>query len=36
VRQQCELFGLPYNYYPTAWQALYSHVRLMRRLGDRN
>ena len=36
VRQQCELFGLPYNYYPTARQALFSHVRLMRRLGDRN
>ncbi len=36
VRQQCELFGLPYNYYPTAWQALYSHVRLMRKLGNRN
>jgi linoleoyl-CoA desaturase len=34
VRQQCELFGLPYNYYPTAWQAVYSHVRLMRKLGD--
>lgn len=36
VRQQCELFGLPYNYYPTAWQALFSHVRLMRKLGDRD
>jgi linoleoyl-CoA desaturase len=36
VRQQCELFGLPYNYYPTAWQALYSHVRLMKKLGNRN
>jgi linoleoyl-CoA desaturase len=34
VRQQCELFGLPYNYYPTVGQALFSHVRLMRRLGD--
>ena len=34
VRQQCEIFGLPYNYYPSAWQALYSHVRLMRRLGS--
>jgi linoleoyl-CoA desaturase len=33
VRQQCDLFGLPYNYYPSAWQALYSHVRLMRKLG---
>lgn len=36
VRQQCELFGLPYNYYPTVGQALFSHVRLMRRLGDKN
>ena len=36
VRQQCELFGLPYNYYPTVGQALYSHIRLMRRLGDRD
>lgn len=36
VRQQCELFGLPYNYYPTAWQAIYSHIRLMRKLGYRN
>jgi linoleoyl-CoA desaturase len=36
VRQQCELFGLPYNYYPTVGQALFSHVRLMRRLGDRD
>jgi linoleoyl-CoA desaturase len=35
VRQQCELFGLPYNYYPTARQALYSHVRLMKRLGNK-
>lgn len=35
VRQQCELFGLPYHYYPYAWQALYSHIRLMRRLGNR-
>src|SRR5579872_2395715 len=36
VRQQCELFGLPYNVYTSAWQALHSHVRLMRKLGDRN
>lgn len=34
VRQQCELFGLPYNSYPSVWQAIYSHVRLMRRLGN--
>jgi len=35
VREQCELFGLSYNYYPTACQALYSHIRLMRKLGNR-
>jgi linoleoyl-CoA desaturase len=33
VQQQCELFGLPYNYYPTMRQAVYSHVRLMKELG---
>jgi len=33
VRQQCELFGLPYNYYPSMTQAVYSHVRLMKELG---
>jgi linoleoyl-CoA desaturase len=36
VRQQCELFGLPYNCYPSAWQALYSHIRLMKRLGNKH
>lgn len=35
VQQQCELFGLPYNYYPSVRQAFYSHVRLMRKLGNR-
>ena len=34
VRRQCELFGLPYNFYPSAWQAICSHVRLMRKLGQ--
>ncbi|WP_276484182.1 fatty acid desaturase family protein [Paraflavitalea pollutisoli] len=33
VRQQCELFGIPYHYYPTMRQAIYSHIRLMKRLG---
>jgi len=36
VKKQCELFGLPYNYYPSARQALYSHVRLMKKLGNRS
>jgi linoleoyl-CoA desaturase len=33
VKHQCELFGLPYNYYPSMTQAIFSHVRLMRELG---
>jgi linoleoyl-CoA desaturase len=35
VRQNCELFGLPYNCYPSAWQAIFSHIRLMKRLGKK-
>jgi linoleoyl-CoA desaturase len=33
VRRKCEAFGLPYNSYRSTWQALYSHVRLMKKLG---
>lgn len=33
VQQQCNLFGLPYNCYPSMGQAIYSHVRLMKQLG---
>jgi linoleoyl-CoA desaturase len=36
VRKQCELFGLPYNCYRSTWQALYSHIRLMRKLGKKS
>ncbi|MDO6428983.1 acyl-CoA desaturase [Flavitalea sp. BT771] len=36
VRRQCELFGIPYNCYPSARQAFYSHVRLMKRLGSKS
>jgi len=35
VQRQCELFGLPYNCYPSARQAFYSHVRLMKYLGNK-
>jgi linoleoyl-CoA desaturase len=35
VRQECELFGLPYNCYPSTREALYSHARLMKKLGNR-
>lgn len=34
IRLQCELFGLPYNYYPTMGQAISSHIRLMKKLGQ--
>jgi len=36
VREQCALFGLSYNYYPTMRQAIYSHVRLMKKLGKKH
>jgi len=35
VQRQCALFGLPYNCYPSARQAFYSHVRLMKHLGNK-
>lgn len=35
VRQQCSLYGLPYNCYPSARAAIYSHIRLMKSLGSR-
>jgi linoleoyl-CoA desaturase len=35
VRHQCLLFGLPYNSYPTMRQAVYSHIRLMKLLGQK-
>jgi len=33
VKHQCNLFGLPYHYYPSMTQAIHSHVRLMKELG---
>lgn len=35
VMQKCAEFNLPYNYYPTMWQALGSHFRVMKFLGKR-
>ncbi|HXD76222.1 MAG TPA: acyl-CoA desaturase [Puia sp.] len=34
VRRQCEIFAVPYNYYPSGWKALCSHVRWMKVLGS--
>jgi len=36
VRQQCDIFGLSYNYYPSMRQAIRSHIRLMKKLGRKN
>lgn len=33
VRQTCREFGLPYNEYPTLFQAIRSHVRFLRETG---
>lgn len=36
VREQCAIFNLPYNYYPSMGQAIYSHVRWMKNLGKKH
>lgn len=33
VKEQCRMFSLPYHNYCTMWQAISSHVRLMKQLG---
>ena len=35
VEAKCKEFNLPYNYYPTMWEALRSHFRVMHQLGRR-
>jgi linoleoyl-CoA desaturase len=35
VREQCEMFGLPYHCYPTMTAAIASHIRVMKELGKR-
>ncbi len=35
VQQKCKEFNLPYNYYPTLFQALASHFRVMKSLGKK-
>lgn len=36
VKKECEKFSLPYHNYKTIWQAIASHVRLMKQLGNRS
>ncbi len=35
VQEKCKQFNMPYNYYPKMSEALASHLRLMKRLGER-
>jgi hypothetical protein len=35
VQQKCKEHSIPYNYYPTMSEALASHFRMMKRLGER-
>lgn len=36
VKSQCDIFNIPYHYYPTMFNAVSSHVRLMKQLGKKN
>ena len=35
VEEKCKEFNLPYNYYPTMWEALVSHFKVMKQLGEK-
>jgi linoleoyl-CoA desaturase len=35
VQQKCKEYNMPYNYYVTMSEALFSHLRLMKHLGER-
>jgi linoleoyl-CoA desaturase len=35
VKDHCDKFNIPYHYYPTMRSAVASHVRVMKRLGER-
>jgi len=36
VKEHCDQFGIPYHTYPKMRQAVASHIRVMKALGDRN
>jgi linoleoyl-CoA desaturase len=35
IKEQCEQFQLPYHYYPKMTQAIASHVRIMKKMGQK-
>jgi linoleoyl-CoA desaturase len=36
VQRECAQFNLPYHYYPTMTEAVFSHIRVMKQLGKKN
>jgi linoleoyl-CoA desaturase len=36
VQEECAKFNLPYHYYPTMTEAVFSHIRVMKQLGKPN
>ena len=36
VQEECERFNLPYHYYPTMTEAVFSHIRVMKQLGKKD
>jgi linoleoyl-CoA desaturase len=36
VKEQCTIYAIPYNYYPSMYDAIKSHVRTMKKLGAVN
>src|SRR5215203_351163 len=35
VQEECARFNLPYHYYPTMTEAVFSHIRVMKQLGEK-
>ena len=36
VQRECAQFNLPYHYYTTMTEAVFSHIRVMKQLGKKN
>jgi linoleoyl-CoA desaturase len=36
VKKECAKFNIPYHYYPTMLEAVLSHIRVMKKLGDKD
>jgi linoleoyl-CoA desaturase len=36
VKEECARFNLPYHYYPTMTEAVFSHIKVMKQLGNKD